>query len=373
MLPVVTGSEVSVLIATRNRAQTLRTTLIEFTKLREAGDWEIIIVDNGSSDETPKVCSEMKHYLPLVDLYEPVSGKSRALNRAINAAQGRLLAFTDDDLSPTPRWTAELIRAANQYETASVFCGPVTPLLEEEAPDWLFLSRFASIAFAIFIPPFKEGPLPIPWLPIGANFAVRASAVTGMRLREDLGPSASDSLMSEDTEFMEQFRKRGDQIIYVPTARLAHRIRNELLKIPTLLERAFMLGRSQVIWKKDVKLVFALSPVERGDDPLMKYETDTMLNYYFGQVCEHVRHYGTAPRQLMGAIAELEWNGDRSSLARTAVEWLCSQPEHIPERARPVFEALGPLEHEDSGRRGTAEDRSTEYRQKLDSSSSAGP
>jgi glycosyltransferase involved in cell wall biosynthesis len=322
--------EVSVLIATRNRAQALRTTLLALVKQFPGYPWEIIVVVSGGTDETPQVLTELKPSLPLVELYEPRPGKSLALNQAIGIARGRLLVFTDDDVSPSPKWISELVRAATEYKTATVFCGPITPQLDRPAPDWLFRSRFAAIAFAIFIPPFKDGPLPAPWLPLGPNFAIRASAIRDLRFREDLGPSAAEGLMCEDVEYMDQFRRRGDQFVFVPTARVSHRIRSELLDLSSLMERAFMLGRSQVIWKERVE-------IEPSDEMLVSAERAALLNYCFGQVWQYVRQYGTAPKVVMDEIESLEWDGDRSSLSRSAFRWLSESPEYLPESARDGF------------------------------------
>src|SRR4051812_21029824 len=97
--------QISVIIATRNRADSLRRLLPRLRAMSPALDWELIVADNGSSDDTAQLLAGMSGLLRAV--HEPVPGKSRALNRAMAAAKGELLVFTDDDVEPHPAWLDE--------------------------------------------------------------------------------------------------------------------------------------------------------------------------------------------------------------------------------------------------------------------------
>ena len=75
--------DLSVLIATRDRAGSLARTLDSLVAQEISGlDWELLVVDNGSSDETPAVLARFAKTLPLFALAELRPGKNRALNRA---------------------------------------------------------------------------------------------------------------------------------------------------------------------------------------------------------------------------------------------------------------------------------------------------
>ena len=94
----------SVIIATYNRADSLRETLASQAKLQTKEDWELIVVDNNSTDHTRAVVEEAAKSFPveLRYLFEAEQGKFAALNQAVLAARGEINATTDDDEMPQP-------------------------------------------------------------------------------------------------------------------------------------------------------------------------------------------------------------------------------------------------------------------------------
>jgi GT2 family glycosyltransferase len=106
---------VSIIIATRNRAHALGACLNSVaTAIAHTAplDAEIIVVDNGSTDETESIIRAWASTasVPVRHLFEPQPGLSRAHNRALLAAQGELLAFTDDDCRLTTNYVTDLLR-----------------------------------------------------------------------------------------------------------------------------------------------------------------------------------------------------------------------------------------------------------------------
>lgn len=102
---------VSILISTRNRADSLRATLASLRDLSIPEDLrvELLVVDNGSEDETATVVSDFSApSLSTRLLHEPWPNKSRALNRALRAATGEVLLFTDDDVRPPRTWVQDM-------------------------------------------------------------------------------------------------------------------------------------------------------------------------------------------------------------------------------------------------------------------------
>jgi glycosyltransferase involved in cell wall biosynthesis len=96
--------DISLIICTRDRCHKLARCLEAVRYITCDRPWELIVVDNGSTDETAGVVREFIKTikLPAIYLFEGLRGKSNGLNTAIKAANGQILAFTDDDCYPAP-------------------------------------------------------------------------------------------------------------------------------------------------------------------------------------------------------------------------------------------------------------------------------
>jgi glycosyltransferase involved in cell wall biosynthesis len=103
--------DVSIIICTRNRAEDLQETLRSVARLRNPHNrqLELLVVDNGSTDDTPSVLAEAAHSMPhLRALHEPVPGHSRSLNRALRQSVGQAILMTDDDVRVPETWLEEM-------------------------------------------------------------------------------------------------------------------------------------------------------------------------------------------------------------------------------------------------------------------------
>ena len=116
---------ISVVLATRNRANILDVTLGHISRQRVDDNWEIVIADNGSSDHTPDILARWRGDLPLRGVCVEEPGKSRALNAALQLATGDLLVFTDDDIIPRADWLQRTAAAARAWPGHSVFGGRI--------------------------------------------------------------------------------------------------------------------------------------------------------------------------------------------------------------------------------------------------------
>jgi glycosyltransferase involved in cell wall biosynthesis len=238
------GLALSVLIATRDRAQLLEATLGHLRRQQLDGvDWEVVVVDNGSTDETAAVLERAAAHLPLVVIGEPEAGKNRALNRALDAARGRLLVFTDDDMELAPDWLAGYCAAADRWPEYSIFCGPITPIYPDATPAWLREHPYAGPAYAKFSPPQAEGPLASATLPFGGNYAVRARTMSGIRFCLKLGPKGKSFPLGDETELLRRLCAQGERVVYLPEANTGHCIQPHQITLDWLFKRAFNIGR----------------------------------------------------------------------------------------------------------------------------------
>ncbi len=247
--------DLSVIIATFNRAASLRRTLEGFTAQQAPAGltWELMVVDNNSTDQTKQVCEEYARQamvgaaspprpgeanrggdaaptsglLPLRYIFEPRQGKSAALNRAISETSARLLLFTDDDVDVEPGWLAAYCAAAIRHPHAAFLGGPVRPRWETPPPRWL-LDHSLDLLDGVTVHVEKgatERVLTAADKPVfGSNMAIRRSAFAGgLRFREDIGPTNGALMRGEDTELIKQLVARGNAGVYVPDAVAHHR------------------------------------------------------------------------------------------------------------------------------------------------------
>jgi len=229
-VPTVMDSvDISVLISTRDRSSILPRLFDAMAVMEVPGGltWELVIVNNGSSDATDSVLnSEVdRARLPLVVLQQPAPGKSRALNLALDNARGALLVFTDDDVEPAPTWLKAYAEAADSHPDFPGFAGRVLPRWLGPLPDWLETEgEFALPRGMINSRDFGLQPMALPSdvVPGGVNTALRREAIDRMgKFREELGPGTAIPY-AEDTEYMERLLAAGGRFFYVPDALLYH-------------------------------------------------------------------------------------------------------------------------------------------------------
>lgn len=104
---------ISVIICTRNRAQSLQITLQELSRIEVGPEYkvEIVVVDNGSSDETELVVRDasINNLFDVLYVSEQRPGLSFARNLGILESKGEILLFTDDDVRPPRGWITEMV------------------------------------------------------------------------------------------------------------------------------------------------------------------------------------------------------------------------------------------------------------------------
>jgi glycosyltransferase involved in cell wall biosynthesis len=228
--------KISVLIATRNRAPLLASTLEALT-LQEppAADWEVIVVDNASLDDTPHVVrrAAASAPAPIVYLHESRPGKSHALNHAVERAGGELLVLTDDDVLPAPGWLQAYL-AAFRESGADYAAGRIFPLWEAEPPRWMSPRLYGVLAVG------DGGPRALALgrgvneqiMPIGANMAVRRHVVDRVGgWNPALGKLQGTLRTGEDHEFALKMVRAGFRGVYVPDAWVRHRVPPERLRL----------------------------------------------------------------------------------------------------------------------------------------------
>ena len=136
------SSRITVVIATYNRAALLDDCLAHLKTQRFLPGDAVLIVDNGSADDTAAVVArhQREWTAPLRLLREPRPGKSHAVARGVAGASGDILAFTDDDVNVGKEWL-DAIRGAMADPAVALAGGPVVARWEPSVPAWVRAAR----------------------------------------------------------------------------------------------------------------------------------------------------------------------------------------------------------------------------------------
>jgi GT2 family glycosyltransferase len=282
----------------------------------------LIVVENGQ----PPLALDAFGRLPgdVILEWEPVAGKSRALNRGLEIARGELVVFTDDDVLVDPMWLRELWCAASAHPNEVAFCGPIVPQFPAAVPEWLLRHAYSSVLFASLVIEATEGPLPLHCLPFGPNLAVRANIARKIGFRPDLGPSAENgSLLGEDTAFAAELRDRygiytqSRGFWYVPSAPVNHMIGAHKLEFSWMMERFFDLGRSRIVRFGRITHLGRrpkLLEAEYFIDHAAQLTAGAELNFYYGQLHQCRLHSDHARVEYLQDLLERLGGGRRGSL-----------------------------------------------------------
>lgn len=241
---------ISVAICTWNRAQSLRVALSSLTRLSVPAEacWELVVVDNNSTDDTTSVVEEYRDALPARYVFEPRQGLSYARNRAVQEASGDLIIFTDDDVRVDPRWLAEYASAAHRFPEAAFVGGTIALRFPCTPPRWLRnnLSRFNTAYACRSLDPETMVIRRREDLPFGANMGFRRSVFAATGFSPSLGRVGTDLMSGEETEFMERLLARGDTGVWIGSAIVEHIIPKERLTKEYVYNYFYFQGRGQV-------------------------------------------------------------------------------------------------------------------------------
>jgi len=243
--------KVSIILCTFNRCKSLARALesLAVSELPKSVEWEVLIVDNNSSDQTRSVAERFCHTHPIRFryLFEPRQGKSFALNSGIREGNGEILVFVDDDVIVQPTWLQSLINPFCDVRWAG--CGGrILPEPGFSPPPWLALEGPLSQLGALCAY-FDQGDLPgsLTKPPVGTNMAFRREMFAKYGgFREDLGPRPGSELRSEDTEFGRRLMAAGERLCYVPSAVVYHEINNRRVRKEFFLSWWFAFGRGGI-------------------------------------------------------------------------------------------------------------------------------
>ena len=209
--------------------------------------WEMLIVDNSSTDDTADVARSVAESHPrrVRVIVEKEIGLSAARNAGIAATTAPFIAFIDDDAFPEPGWLTGIMEGFRRPEVMCVG-GPVAPIIDGDLPSW-FSGRFLPY-LSVWDLGDAEIDLTYNEYPRGANIAYRRSGldlVGGFSVH--LGRKGTNLLSCEEIELCLRLERAGFVVLYQPGARVRHLTPVGRMTTDWLYARFFAQGRSEAI------------------------------------------------------------------------------------------------------------------------------
>lgn len=240
------------MVPTRNRAASLKRTLTSFVSLRyPAGAYEVVVVDNGSTDDTRAaaeaiVTSHPDHCIRYC--FEPVPGLLSGRHRGALEARSDLLVFVDDDIEAGTDWLAAIV---DTFKDATVHLvgGRNLPVFESAPPDWLqaFWTYQGDRKICSYLSLLDLGEKSMEIDPIyvcGLNFAIRRQTLFDLGgFHPDCIPKHLQRYQGDGENGLSlKARTRGLKAVYQPRALVYHVIPSQRLTVEYFEERQFYQG-----------------------------------------------------------------------------------------------------------------------------------
>jgi len=240
---------ISVIVCTYNREKLLASCIDSLVHQDcHPGDYEIILINNCSTDNTEKLCINSIHKHPGLQIryfLETKQGLSNARNRGIRESMGNIITFIDDDAFAEKDY---IYNIKKDFRTSGIAAGggKIIPNWEKTRPKWM--SRFLLPLVSVIdlgdqIIEFKGNKYPI-----GANMFFRKSLFEKSHFFDPmLGRSLKNMIGNEEKDLFLKIKKLGYKISYFPSITVRHYIPEERTKISFIKKQALGIGQSEKI------------------------------------------------------------------------------------------------------------------------------
>lgn len=236
---------ISVIICTRNRVDDLPDAIRSVWMQDFSSTYELLVVDNGSSDGTQaylKACLEQSP-IPMEYVYEGTPGLSLARNTGARVARGDILAYLDDDAIASENWLTSLNNSYDRYQETWVAGGPILLDWRGEKPLWFTSDMEMALTTLDLGSEFQW--LDGYWFPFGANFSCRKAAWSDVG-----GFGEVFTLYNDERYFCHKVRSLEGKIAYIPSAVVLHKVSAYRLRTGQFIKRNYRQGRADAIFHK---------------------------------------------------------------------------------------------------------------------------
>lgn len=263
--------QISAIICTHNRDTYLGAAIDSLLGQEFTANFEIVVVDNGSSDRTREVVEHRSHHSHVKYIFEPTIGLSVARNTGAKTASADILAYLDDDAVASPQWLQVLYNAYQNNSQLAIAGGKVTLIWppDTQPPKWLSPGLSANLGAydlgdnILYI----EQPGSTPR---GLNYSIRRSFLEQIGgFDPQLGRVGKNLLSNEELQMTEFALQRGWQVAYLPTALVAHNVAPERLKPSWFLNRGWWQGISEC-YREQLAGKAGIGQLQRGSEKCLR-------------------------------------------------------------------------------------------------------
>jgi len=303
--------QISVVICTYNRAELLNGALKSLVEQSlDPKCFEIIVVDNVSTDNTPEVVNIFQEMYPeytIIRIYESRQGLGYARNTGFKNARGSYVAYIDDDCRVSSHWLEVAVELIKRFAPGA-FGGPYLPCYEDYKPSW-FKDSYVSHVQGEYLRPLEKHE----YLD-GTNMFFRWSLLQELGgFNPNLGMIGAKIAYGEETYLIRQIREKTEEIIYYdPALYVYHLVPTYKLSLRWIMRHNFLDGRySYLIFRGNVpKTAGRIRLLKRAIRTLLIFCWDvirglfrrdrTHYPYLQNYFCEHTFRY----IQQLGALYE---------------------------------------------------------------------
>ncbi|MDJ0688276.1 MAG: glycosyltransferase family 2 protein [Xenococcaceae cyanobacterium MO_188.B32] len=298
--------QIAAIICTHNRDSYLGAAIDSLLQ-QQSDNYEILVIDNASSDRTREVVESRLGAPRLKYYYEPVLGLSVARNRGAEETNAPILAYLDDDAEASPQWLKVITQAYQENEKLAIAGGKVTLIWPEgiTPPKWISPDMAGGLGAydlgeeVVYI----DNPN---LTPRGLNYSLRRTFLEEIGgFDPNLGRVGKNLLSNEELYMTELALKKGWQVAYLPDALVAHNVAPERTKPGWFLRRSWWQGVSEC-YREEVAGRKGFIQFSRGGERLVrgmykavKYYSDPALRFdnvtyaygqigYLGAVCQNL-------------------------------------------------------------------------------------
>lgn len=308
---------ISVIIPTLNRSKLLDKTLRSLTEqLINPNEFEVLVIDNGSTDDTPAVVSGFCQTLNIRHILEPSPGLHEGRHRGLRESRGEILAYADDDIQALPTWLEGIAESFSDPKVGLVG-GKNIPDYESPAPPWLdaywinvpegkFITYFSLLDFG------DEKRIIDPLYVFGCNFSIRKSIVLDAKgFHPDGMPQSLIRFRGDGESFVARHvTEMGYVTMYNPKASIRHWVPASRMNVDYLVKRAFAEGisksyvdtRDRRLHKKTVRQPTLLSKIKNSIKVRLLNDNQKRIHQSFQEGYRYHQNEMAADKDLLSWV-----------------------------------------------------------------------